>query len=847
MKIQLQNQTISIFILVLYSTIAYAQKLPTPQQPAQAPHSKQTIAPVPTITNTHATTLPPTPIMKKSTQQNKQKEENKSSPKNTMKDDNKSSPINAQKEKKNDKKNEADKTEPPAASISHGKELVSIDFPNGVSLSDIIKTVGVWTGKNFVLGQGVSGGAKISIISQEPVTKEEAYQAFLSALNISGFTTVETGKIVKILPISNAKSANIKTYYGENWAPATDEIINHVVPLHYIDVTSVVNQLRPLLGLTQYTPFTTTNSLILTDTGNRIRRILEVIQLLDDKTSQSQVSIIPINYTDAKDMASKVTDIFGSRISTTISLQKAIVDERTNSIILVGPAHTLDDIVRFIQRIDKPTYDQGSQALIRVRPLDYADAEKLAATLQALTQNTNVKTNQPGVINRPPYLPVIPNTPQTPITQTTPQSATPTATDISGAKVTADKSTNSLIIEGSKAAYNELDTIITQLDKRKAQVYIEANMLDLSTNHDLSWTPSALGGATGQNGMTFPFGFNVGQAVPFTANQTGSTSTAAAALAGVGNQAVLGVLSNQTISIGGISLTPGALIFALKTDKDTNVLQTPSMMVSDNETANFQDAEEINILASVPNPNSNQGTVQSPQKYTSTTSLKVTPQISRADFVNLKINLELDDIKGRDPSTGVPNIGKRSAESVVTVQDGQTAVLGGITSNKIIHSESKVPLLGDIPIIGWLFKQVIDTKDKGNLTLFVTPHVVRDSEDLAKIYQQSIKARDEYLQAFYGKKFREEGFYSLYPKEEDGNAPQEKKKDNGDIKDNSEEKKIDLMEQRQKVLPSEEPNPINAPTGSSGGVPGGSFVPNVGAPNPAPIAPPVMPPSLPMQ
>ena len=135
--------------------------------------------------------------------------------------------------------------ETPSDNVPHGLELVSIDFPNGVNLSDIIRTIGMWSGKNFVLGQGVSGSSKISIISQDLVTKEEAYQAFLSALNISGFTTVETGKIVKILPISNARSSNIKTYYGENWAPATDEIINQVVPLQYIDVKVVVEQLRP--------------------------------------------------------------------------------------------------------------------------------------------------------------------------------------------------------------------------------------------------------------------------------------------------------------------------------------------------------------------------------------------------------------------------------------------------------------------------------------------------------------------------------------------------------------------------------------------------------------------------
>ncbi len=729
--------------------------------------------------------------------------------------------------------NKSNKT--PAENIQQGKELVSIDFPNGVNLSDIIKTVGVWTGKNFVLGQGVSGGVKISIISQEPVTKEEAYQAFLSALNISGYTTVETGKIVKILAISNAKSSNIKTYYGENWAPATDEIINHVIPLHYIDVNSVVNQLRPLLGVTQYAPFSTTNSLILTDTGNRIRRIIEIIKLLDDKTSQAQVSIVPINYSDAKDIASKITEIFGNRGGTSISLQKALVDERTNSLILVGPSRSLDDIVRFIQRIDKPALDQSAQALIHVRPLDYADSEKLAQTLQALTQNTNASASKTGAGQRPPYLPNLPQfNPQFNPSAPPGQSQT-VAADLSGVKLTSDKSTNSLIIQGSKSAFDELDLIITQLDRRKAQVYIEANIMDLDIQHSLNWKASALGGGTSGN-QTIPFGFNVAEAAPFVSSQTAtSTSSAATSFAGVGTNAILGILSNKTVSIGGFLLSPGALIFALKSDSNNNVLQTPSMMVSDNETASFQAAQEYSILVQSANPNGSGGIVSSTQKYDVTTSLKVTPQISNSDYLNLKINLQLDNAGPPDPNTHYPNpISKRTAESVVTVQNGQSAVLGGLTQDIESKSEAKVPLLGDIPIIGWLFKSSQNKRQKTSLMLLITPHVVRDAEDLAKIYEQKIKDRDSFLQAFYGPKFKEEEFYAQYPKAEDGAAPKKLIKEKENSSEDKAQKNNEFMEQRRKILPSEETNPINAPSGNSGG--GGSFSPPAGGAS-VPIAP----------
>ncbi len=714
----------------------------------------------------------------------------------------------------------------PADEIPHGKELVSIDFPNGANLSDIIKTIGLWTGKNFVLAQGVAGSSRISIISPEPVTKEEAYQAFLSALNISGFTTVETGSVVKILPIANAKSSNIKTYYGENWSPSTDEIINQVIPLKYIDANSVINQLRPLLGITQYAAFTTTNSLILTDTGNRIRRILEVIKLLDSKTNQPLVSIVPINYMDAKDAVAKVNDIFGNRNGPSLSLQKVLTDERTNSIILVGPANGLDDIVRFVQRIDKPAVDQNSQTMVRVRPLDYADAEKLAQTLQTLTQSTRPQNSpfRPAYFQPPPPPPGAPNA--------GPQPQAPAVADLNGVKVTADKATNALVIQGSKSAYDELDGIIAQLDKRRAQVYVEASIVDMAVGNDFNWKPSTLGGATLSDGRyLMPFGFNAAQAAPFVVQQT-NTTVNAAALQGAGNNFMLGILSNKSINLGPFTLTPGALLFALKQDSNTNILQTPSMMVSDNETANFQSNQQYSTVTNTSNPNG-QGTVQSVNKYDVTTSLKITPQISRTDFVSMKINLQLDDA-GPAGENGYPNpISKRSAESTLIVQNSQTAVLGGITQDSHKITEAKVPLLGDIPILGWLFKTISKVKKKTSLTLFVTPHIVRNSDDLEKIYTEKIKDRDLFLKAFYGDKFKEEEFYSKLPSEEAGKAPIAPPKTEEQIESEKNQTFEPAPVTKRVVLPSEDPNPINAPSSNSG-TGGGGF----GFPSPPPPPPP---------
>jgi len=721
--------------------------------------------------------------------------------------------------------------------IPHGQNLVSIDFPNGVNLTDIIKTIGVWAGKNFVLGQGIAGNSKISIMAPEPMTKEEAYQTFLSALNISGFTTVETGKIVKILPIPTAKSTNIKTYYGANWAPETDEIINQVIPLKFIDARSLLDQLRPLLGLTTSVAFTSTNSIILTDTGFRIKSLLEVIQLLDNRKDQPQVEIIPINYMDAKDANQKVNDVFGSRYGPSLSLQKSLVDERTNSVILIGPVRGLDDIVKFIKRIDKPT-GADTQGFIRVRPLDYADAEKLAQTLQAFSQN-QAKTGQQGFF--PPRFQPYNSTDQN---SNNPQT-TPSPADLSNVKIASDKATNSLIIQGSKGAYAEINSLIEALDKRRNQIYLEADILDLQVTNALDWEPSALGGSQlNSKRFLMPYGFNPSNASSFSLNNTGSTQIFQSALSQLGPDLLLGILSNTAVTLGGFQVQPGAILFAVKTDSNTNVLQTPSMMVSDNETAKFNSTQQYRTVVNVSNPNG-QGVVGSPQSYDVTTSLNVTPQISRADYINLKINLQLDDA-GPQNKDGYPNpINKRSAESVLTLRSGQTAVMGGLTKESNKESQYKIPLLGDIPILGWLFKTVMTEKIKSNLTLFLTPYVVKNSGDLAKIYQKKLKDRDEFLKIYYGKNYKKEEFYKSLRGPESGKAVPDKPENtnNLNLQNNTRNGEKLAADSREQALPSQNKDPIVAPVQNN--IPVSQFSSYSHAiPNPMPaFMPPPPPPS----
>jgi general secretion pathway protein D len=682
----------------------------------------------------------------------------------------------------------------PGKKIGAGKETVSIDFPEPTELKDIIKAVGLRSGRNFILSKNISG--KISIISPQLVTKEEAWQAFLTALNVAGFTTSESGKFTKIVPTNVAPGSNIKTFYSKSWAPPTDETITQIIPLEYIQAGELANNIRNTLKISSnLAAFPATNSLIVTDTGNKVRRLLEVIRILDIKGNQPQLALEAIKNTDANDIKTKIEAIFGASGSRSSPyLQKVIVDTRSNSLLLVGPPKGLDDVVRVIRRLDRSTDDLSGQAQIHIRPLDYAKAEELATTLSSLAsgQRSGSGTTRPR-----------------PISGSSSSGSTATVATLGDIKITADKPTNSLIVQGSKAAFTELDTIIEALDKRRDQVYIEVDILDVNMNNDLEVKPKILAGGTAANGRAIlPFGFRAMEAIPFAF--AASSSTPVAPSLGTSN-AILGVLGGKQIDIGGVKLTPGAFIFALKSDSNSNVLQTPNLLVADNEDATFNATErdyykESQAVANV---------TALGEKWQSTDAaldLQIKPQISKADFINLELNIKAESFAKKEAGAP-PNKNTRTAKTRITVANQQTIVIGGLTRDKEVETKSKIPILGDIPILGWLFRDTTREKVKSNLTIFITPYIVRDANDLAKVYEKKVRERDEFLQAFYGKNYKNSPVFSRMPTLEQGKVQPPKitpplvpARSGGSSAPGSETKA---------PLPSEDTNPVVVP--SSGG------------------------------
>jgi general secretion pathway protein D len=729
-----------------------------------------------------------------------------------------------------------------ADSIPAGQELVNMDFPEKTEIRDIVRAVALWTGKNVILDNNVSG--KIQIISPRRVTKEEAYQAFLSALNVLRLTTVETGKILKIVPISTAVKGNLRTFLGSKWTPLTDEIITQIIPLKYVDAQSIKTTLSGIVTANSMVAYPKTNTLIISDSGYKVRRILDILELIDVQGQQPQVQFVPIRYADAKTINDRVSEILkaNSAGGGSYGSFKLMVDERTNSVIVFGPPRTIADVQGLIKKFDIELDDPSRQSSIHVRPLDYADAKKVASTLSALAQG--------GKKRSPSFAPPV-NIPGQAPGASGNAGAPVTAAELDdNVKITADESSNSLLITGSRSSYQAVNSILRKLDIRRSQVFVEADILDLSINNGFQFGTSIFGGAkSGQNPVITSW---QGQKfAPLLVTQAAGTSTQSnpaalkEAASTFANDMTIGILSGKTVTVPGLgSFSPGALIKMIKSDANTRVLSSPHIMTADNEEAKIKVGEKI--FFKVTDTNATSGTSSTKfEKEDADYVLAIKPNISNSNYVTMKVDIEASTAS-IDPNSGSPNKKTRTTSQHLTVKNGQTVVISGLVQTRDEETFQKIPLLGDIPILGWLFRNSDVQHKTSNLMIFLTPHVVHGADDLAAIYESKIKERDEYLEYAYGGSFREDRFYSHLPKLEDGKyvpdpLDEDERKRREEVRSSylkEDQPPAPLGEDKKSELSSPTPVPMNATIGGPGGGDSGSVA--------APLPPPVNAPPPPM-
>lgn len=640
-------------------------------------------------------------------------------------------------------------------------ELIdSFDY-NNAEITDVIKAISELTGKNFIIDPGVRG--KITIIAPTKITVAEAYKAFLSALAINGYTVVPSNGFFKIKSSRNAQRDNIETYSG-NYFPNSDQMITRIIHLKHISAEQVSRELRILNSKDgEVTPFNSTNSIILSDYGSNVERVMKIIGQLDVPGFEEKLHVLRVNNAKAKDMAELINKIvnkdssgkggggsfsagvprFGGSPSRSTQGQSGsayfmvIPDDRTNSLIIVGNTQGIERVKKLVAQLDFKIKadDNGGVYVYYVK---HGEAEKISQTLSGIAKDSKPSGSSSSGLGPGSFVPPAQ------------QSQSIFGGDV---KVTADKDTNSLIITASKQDYEVVLNLLSKVDIPRDQVYVEAVILEMLIDDASNWGLGYYQFNKESGGMGRAGFVGNGDLLQTALNPIAGTG----AILSFGNNDVF-ELKTPTGQTQKVSSLVGFLNF-LKTIGRTNVLSTPQIMALDNEESEIEVGEEVAV--SLNQSQSATGTQTTANFKDATIKLKIKPFISPAsDSVRMKIDQKIaqPEAQGQIPNT--LTLSKRSITTNIVVPDGDTAVLGGLVKDTEQEQVTKVPILGDIPILGWLFKSRKIQKKKTNLLVFLTPKIIRTLGDNHKLVDKKLNERLNFIKQNggrdpYGKKIDE--------------------------------------------------------------------------------------------
>jgi general secretion pathway protein D len=585
-------------------------------------------------------------------------------------------------------------------------------------LSQIIQAVSEVTGKNFIIDPRVN--AKVTMLSATPMSPAAFYEAFLSVLQVYGYVAVPAGKVIKIIPNADQRVVPANDLPASVSA-TSDEIVTQIISMKNVSAAQLVPILRPLIPqYGQLAAYAAGNMLIISDRASNVSRIVRIVERMDE-SGDEPIEVIALHNASAADVVRIVNSLNqgGQGAEGAAAAAKIVADDRTNSILLTGEKSQRLKLKALIINMDTPLATGGDT---QVRYLRYADAEKIADKLKGQA-SASAKA----------------------------QGGPPTAGTGGGgasnvdASVTiwADVSTNALIITAPPKIMRSLMAVIDKLDIRRAQVQVEAIIVEIdvnkSANIGVQWLLDG-GNSYGYGVTNLPgSGTSIvdlaasalaatGAATGITGTTTGTTTTGlSSATVGTG----------ATFALGKYNSTTGrgfaALIQALRSDGSSNIISTPSLITMNNEEAEVKVTQEIPLItgsyssatASVSGTTSPFTTIQREEVGT---ILKVTPHINEGNSVQLKIEQEDSSPGAKLANSADISTNKRSIKTTVLIEDGGVIVLGGLMSDTVLESEDRVPGLGSIPLIGNLFKSRSGSRQKKNLLVFIRPTILRDAD-----------------------------------------------------------------------------------------------------------------------
>ena len=627
----------------------------------------------------------------------------------------------------------------PAAKAAPGKpgsangklgKYVTIDFDN-VDILAFIKFISELTGKNFVVDEAVKG--KVSVFSPRKISSEEAYRVFESVLEIHGLTTVPSGDVIKIVPSQQAREKSIETRLRAEGLGPNDRVVTQILPLKHASPDDMKKVLDPLVSkasvILSYPP---TGMLVITDVQSNIKRLVKIVNALDVQGAGEQMHIIPLKHAVASDTAASLNSIFqldqAARRPQATMTMRIIADDRTNSLIVLASEVFAARVREFVAILDRDI-PQG-ESKMHVFRLQYANSEDLAKVLMNLpSKDARPAAAAPG---QPAAIPGL---------------RSKLSLLSSDVQIASDKATNTLIITANKEDWRILEEVIRKVDIARSMVYIEALIMEVDVNKTfdfgVEWrfikdlgTPSGF-----DTGRTAGFGGSGGSGTGGAYNLFPGTSTAPAFPGGFS----LGVLA-AGITLGGIVFPNiGAVVNAVQQDSQVHILSHPQLLTSDNEEATITVGKNIPYITRQERSTTNVDYTNFEYRDVGVI-LTITPSINTERFVRLKISQEISTIVQEESTVGLPTTLKRTAKTTVMLKDKQTIVIGGLMGDSSTQRNYQVPLLGDIPLLGWLFKSKNTRREKTNLFIFITPHVI---ETMAEA--QAVKElKREQIEAFEG-------------------------------------------------------------------------------------------------
>jgi general secretion pathway protein D len=705
-------------------------------------------------------------------------------------------------------------TEPPATAPVDKKEIhtnartVVMSFDKR-DLTEVIQFVSQFTQRNFILPERVSG--KITILSNSPIPADDVWNVFVAALDANNWAVYPVGKYWKLVEKKQSSRANIPIYLerGQD-APPTEQMVTKIFKLKYVEADQMRNVLNQFTSRDSDFQIFPPDSLIISDLGLNMRRLEKLVDQLDQPGGSEEIHIVPVQYAGAQELAQKLTEIFQAQAPTQrggvprqlgvaepvvqpgqpipvpqpgqqvqaagpVQIGKIIPEERTNKLIVIAGARSFSRVLELIRQLDVPAGEGG----VHVYYLENAKAEEVATTLQALAQGTAAHrtTGAPGAVARPPGAVGAP-----PGAAATPAGAVSADLFSGEVKITADKNTNSLVVIASQADYRNLVKVVERLDIRRRQVFVEAVIMEVNLQNDLDVGVSAHGG-TLINDVSFRGA--KGDAPLVVGSELGSLNS----IAGLSTLSSLGGflagLQGPPITVPGTNFSIPSfaiLLNALQSSSDVNVISTPHVIMSDNTEGEITVGQNVPFQAAY-SPSSSAltslvgtgttgtttntaassllglgglGSLYAPiQRQNVELRLRIKPQINESDYVRLDVDEQTEEIASVDKQLG-PTTSKRTAKTTVVAKDQETVVIGGLIQERSIRDVKKVPLLGSLPVLGWLFRSESTKKTKTNLLLFLTPYIIRDQSDYRRIFERKMSERAEFVKRFYGEEAKYE-------------------------------------------------------------------------------------------